>query len=37
MRGEIKNVLSLAHVCSLEQTARNAHDQNEQTLYHFVT
>ena len=31
-RGKIKNVLSHAHVCSLEQAARTAHDQNEQTL-----
>ena len=30
--GKIKKVLSRAHVCSLEQRARNAHDQNEQTL-----
>ena len=26
-------MLSRAHVGSLEQRARNAHDQNEQTLY----
>ena len=32
LRGKIKKVLSLANVCSLEQKARNAHDQNEQTL-----
>ena len=25
-------MLFLAHVCPLEQRARNAHDQNEQTL-----
>ena len=30
--GEIKKVLSRAHVYSLEQRTRNAHDQNEQTL-----
>ena len=40
LRGKIKTVLSRAHVCSLEQRARNAHDQNEQTLtlliQHFV-
>ena len=34
LRGKIKNVLSRAHVCSLlEQRARNAHDQIEQTLH----
>ena len=32
LRGKIKKVLSRVHVCSLEQRARNAHDQNEQTL-----
>ena len=32
LHGKIKKVLSRAHVCSLEQRARNAHDQNEQTL-----
>ena len=32
LRGKIKKVLSRAHVCSLEQRASNAHDQNEQTL-----
>ena len=26
-----------AHVCSLEQTARNAHYQNEQTLHVFIS
>ena len=30
--GKIKKVLSRAHVCSLERRARNAHDQNDQTL-----
>ena len=37
LRGEIKKVLSRAHLCSLEQRARNAHDQNEQTLKHNLT
>ena len=32
LRGKIKEVLSRAHVCSLEQRAGNAYDQNEQTL-----
>ena len=32
MLGKIKKVLSRAHVRSLEQRARNAHDQSEQTL-----
>ena len=32
LRAEIKKVPSHAHVCPLEQIARNAHDQNEQTL-----
>ena len=32
LRGKIKKVFSRALVCSLEQRARNAHDQNEQTL-----
>ena len=34
LRGKIKKVLekSRTHVCSLEQRARNAHDQNEHTL-----
>ena len=31
LRGKIKRVPSRAHVCSLEQSATNAHDQNEQT------
>ena len=30
----MKKVLSRAHMCSLEQRVRNAHDQNEQTLLH---
>ena len=30
--GKVKKVLSCAHVYSLEQRARNPHDQNEQTL-----
>ena len=34
--GKIKKVLSHANVCSLEQRARNVHDQNEQTFHHFV-
>ena len=29
--GKTKKVLSHAHACSLEQTARKTHDQNEQT------
>ena len=33
LRGKIKKVLSRAHMCSLEQRARNAHDPNEQTLH----
>ena len=33
LRGKIKKVLSRAYVCSLEQRARDAHDQNEQTLH----
>ena len=32
LRGKIKKVLSRAHLCSLEQRARNEHDQHEQTL-----
>ena len=32
LRGKIKKVLSCAHMYSLEQRARNPHDQNEQTL-----
>ena len=32
LRGKTKKVLSRAHVCSLEQRARKAHDQNEQTF-----
>ena len=32
LRGKIKKVLSRTHVHSLEQRARNAHDQSEQTL-----
>ena len=32
LRSKIKKVLSHAHVCSLEQRARNAHGQNEHTL-----
>ena len=32
LRDKIKKVLSRAHVCSQEQRARNAHNQNEQTL-----
>ena len=32
LHGKIKKVFSRAHVCSLEQRARNAHDQNEQIL-----
>ena len=32
LRGKIKKVLSRLHVCSLEQRARNAHDQNQHTL-----
>ena len=31
LRGKKKKVLSHAHVRSLEQRAKNAHDQNEQT------
>ena len=37
MRGKIKKVLSGAHVCSLEQRAMNAHDQNKQTLIKVFT
>ena len=33
LRGKKKKVLSRVHVRSLEQRARNAHDQNEQTLH----
>ena len=33
LRGKIKKMLSRAHVRSLEQRARNADDQNEQTLH----
>ena len=36
LRDKIKKVLSHAHVHLLEQRARNAHDQNEQTLYLFL-
>ena len=32
LHGKIKKVLSRAQMCSLEQRARNAHDQNEQIL-----
>ena len=32
LHGKVKKVLSRAHLCSLEQRARNAHDQNEQAL-----
>ena len=32
LRGKVKKVLSRAHVCLLEQRARNPHDQSEQTL-----
>ena len=32
LHGEITKVLSQAHVCLLEQIARNAHDQSEETL-----
>ena len=32
LRGKIKKERSRAHVCSLEQRAGTAHDQNEQTL-----
>ena len=32
-RGKIKKVLSRAHVCSLVQRAKNAYNQNEQTLH----
>ena len=32
--GKLKKVLSQAHVCSLEQRARNAYDQNEHTLHY---
>ena len=32
LRGKIKKVLFRANMCSLEQRARNAHDQNKQTL-----
>ena len=35
LRGKIKKVLSRLEVCSLEQRARNAHDQNEQTLHSY--
>ena len=34
---QIKEVLSRACVCSLEQRARNAHDQNEQTLHQILS
>ena len=30
---KIKKALSRAHVCSLVQRAKNAYDQNEQTLH----
>ena len=33
---KIKKVLSRAHMCSMEERARNAHDQNEQTLHIFT-
>ena len=36
LRGRIEKVLFRAHVCLLEQRAKNAHDQNEQTLNHDV-
>ena len=36
LRSKIKKVLCRAHVRSLEQRARNAHDQNEQTLIMFL-
>ena len=32
-RDKIKKVLSRAHECSLVQRAKNAYDQNEQTLH----
>ena len=32
LRSKIKKVPSSAHVCSMERKARNAHDENEQTL-----
>ena len=32
LRGKIEKVLSRAHVCLMEQRAKNAHDQNKQTL-----
>ena len=32
LRGEVKKALSRTDVRSLEQRARNAHDQSEQTL-----
>ena len=32
LRGNIKKLLSRAHVCSLKQRSTDAHDQNEQTL-----
>ena len=31
--GKIKKVFSRVHLRSLEQRARNAHDQNDQTLH----
>ena len=40
LHGKIKKVPSHAHMCSLEQRARNAHGQNEQTLtksFDFIT
>ena len=33
---KIKRVLTRAHVRSMEQRARNPHDQSEQTLHQFV-
>ena len=32
LHGKIKKAISHAHMCSLEERARKAHDQNEQTL-----
>ena len=36
LRGKTKEVLSHAHVRSLEQRARNVHDQSEQTPIHIM-
>ena len=33
LHGKIKKVLSITHACPLEKATRNAHQQNEQTLY----